>query len=329
MKYRYDISHSLQKLKSRTSTIFSALALGVAGIITVIAIPIAAHASSSAIYNNIPNPQPGNVVSLAFEATGTSEFGGQVGFEGAARSNPTVTVLMSSWGCENGNWHSNNCSTTPGKTFSVPITLNVYNVGTGTTQGSAPGSLITSLTKTFAIPYRPSADTRCFGDQIGKWFSTADNTCYNGFATPISFDLANVTLPAQAVISVAYNTTDYGHNKVGPSLCSATAAGCGYDSLNVGTVDSLTVGSQPKPNDAYQDTVYDSCTDGSINPFGLDVGCWTGQQPAFKVTASQALPTSKDNCKNDGWKTYGSSFKNQGDCVSFVATNGKNQPSGN
>jgi hypothetical protein len=37
------------------------------------------------------------------------------------------------------------------------------------------------------------------------------------------------------------------------------------------------------------------------------------------------LPTSKDQCKNGGWRTYGV-FKNQGDCVSFVATRGKNQP---
>jgi hypothetical protein len=36
-------------------------------------------------------------------------------------------------------------------------------------------------------------------------------------------------------------------------------------------------------------------------------------------------PTSKDQCKNGGWQTYGT-FKNQGDCVSFVATKGKNQP---
>jgi hypothetical protein len=39
------------------------------------------------------------------------------------------------------------------------------------------------------------------------------------------------------------------------------------------------------------------------------------------------LPTSKDQCKNGGWKTY-RVFRNQGDCVSFVATRGKNQPSG-
>ena len=40
-----------------------------------------------------------------------------------------------------------------------------------------------------------------------------------------------------------------------------------------------------------------------------------------------ALPTLKEQCKNGGWKSYGV-FKNQGDCVSFVATGGKNPPSG-
>ena len=43
------------------------------------------------------------------------------------------------------------------------------------------------------------------------------------------------------------------------------------------------------------------------------------------------LPINKDQCKNDGWKRFydGSvKFKNQGDCVSFVATGGKNLPAG-
>jgi hypothetical protein len=43
------------------------------------------------------------------------------------------------------------------------------------------------------------------------------------------------------------------------------------------------------------------------------------------VTDAAPLPTSKDQCKNGGWRTYGV-FKNQGDCVSFVATGGKNPP---
>jgi hypothetical protein len=40
------------------------------------------------------------------------------------------------------------------------------------------------------------------------------------------------------------------------------------------------------------------------------------------------LPTSKRQCMGGGWKSFGSTFKNQGDCVSFVSTAGKNPPSG-
>jgi hypothetical protein len=39
------------------------------------------------------------------------------------------------------------------------------------------------------------------------------------------------------------------------------------------------------------------------------------------------VPTSKDQCKNGGYKNYPAlGFKNQGDCVSFVATGGRNGP---
>jgi hypothetical protein len=49
------------------------------------------------------------------------------------------------------------------------------------------------------------------------------------------------------------------------------------------------------------------------------------QSGDFVVTDARPLPTSKDQCKNGGWKTFGV-FKNQGNCVSFVATGGKNPP---
>ena len=39
------------------------------------------------------------------------------------------------------------------------------------------------------------------------------------------------------------------------------------------------------------------------------------------------LPETKAQCKNGGWQSYGV-FKNQGDCVSWVATNGRNPPAG-
>jgi hypothetical protein len=43
------------------------------------------------------------------------------------------------------------------------------------------------------------------------------------------------------------------------------------------------------------------------------------------IVDAAPLPASKDECKNGGWQTFGV-FKNQGDCVSFVATKGKNPP---
>ena len=37
---------------------------------------------------------------------------------------------------------------------------------------------------------------------------------------------------------------------------------------------------------------------------------------------------AQKQCKHGGWKSFGTLFKNQGDCVSFFATGGKNPPSG-
>jgi hypothetical protein len=45
------------------------------------------------------------------------------------------------------------------------------------------------------------------------------------------------------------------------------------------------------------------------------------------VVDAPPLPTSKDQCKHGGWRNF-PGFKNQGACVSFVATGGKDPPSG-
>ena len=37
---------------------------------------------------------------------------------------------------------------------------------------------------------------------------------------------------------------------------------------------------------------------------------------------------AQKQCKHGGWRSFGTLFKNQGDCVSFFATGGKNPPSG-
>jgi hypothetical protein len=47
----------------------------------------------------------------------------------------------------------------------------------------------------------------------------------------------------------------------------------------------------------------------------------------FTYGTPDPLPTSAEECTKDGWEAYGI-FKNQGDCVSFVATGGRNEPAG-
>jgi hypothetical protein len=48
---------------------------------------------------------------------------------------------------------------------------------------------------------------------------------------------------------------------------------------------------------------------------------------AHSIELFATLATTKAQCKKGGWRDFGV-FKNQGDCVSFVATGGKNPPSG-
>jgi hypothetical protein len=48
-----------------------------------------------------------------------------------------------------------------------------------------------------------------------------------------------------------------------------------------------------------------------------------------QITQNPSAPTGIDDCKQGGWKNYPAlGFKNQGDCVSYVATRGKNPPAG-
>jgi hypothetical protein len=61
----------------------------------------------------------------------------------------------------------------------------------------------------------------------------------------------------------------------------------------------------------------------STYPIGQGSGPGVNQLGDIVVTDVLPFPTTKDQCQNGGWRTYGV-FKNQGDCVSFVATGGKN-----
>jgi hypothetical protein len=239
-------------------------------------------ASAGVIYNN--NVAPRNIVllpSVGFEATSTAEFGGQVQFAGTPRTNATVTAIMSSWACQNLKGGAA-CSSAGGSSFNWPITLNVYAVKAE----NEPGAKLDSVTQEVTVPYRPSAAAHCPVETEGEGWGSK---CALDKAFKVTFHLPAFTLPSKAILSIAYNTSDYGAEPThAPSV--------GEDSLNLAVTEGGTehkevtplVGSDPLPEYTYVNSTYAEMYEpephGAIGTFSLANG-WTGFQPVFKVTA--------------------------------------------
>lgn len=214
-------------------------------------------------YNAIPSKVSGNVPSLSFEGAPAKEFGDLVALGGKARNLDSVSVLLSSWGCESGNYYAHGaCLTTPGATFDVPITFKIYD--------AAGVVVLAEKTATVTVPYRPSASAQCTGADAGKWYNSKDRTCYSGLPYLLTVKMsAPNPLPEQVIWSVQYNTTSSGYKPIGNVLpCSSLIAGCGYDTLNVGAFSY--------PNAPFAGTDVDP--DAAFVDGAMQSG-WTGNRP--------------------------------------------------
>jgi hypothetical protein len=246
----------------------------------------ASTAGAATVYNNQIKPKPKNTPSEAFQATSTSEFGGAIKAAGTDRTNPNVTITLSSWACQEG--AGTTCVTHGNATFNEPVTVKVYELGTG----GAVGPMVTEATKTLAIPYRPSANNKlCSPNSEGAVGYTAE--CFHGRETTFAFPLTG-TLPNEAIVAIAYNTTNFGAKPIGPAACSAfVPSRCGYDSLNVGLEEGAgpSLGTQPLPADVFQSSTWTGayCDGGAggTGTFRDNAGCWTGEQPLLKIKASK------------------------------------------
>jgi hypothetical protein len=229
----------------------------------------AGTAGAEVIYNNVPSPLPGNFASIGFAATSTTQFGGEIEVAGTARKNPVVKVVMSTWACQSGSWSADDCSSPTNKTFKEPVTIRIYEVG----ELAHP---IATKTKSFKMPYRPSADpTHCSGELLGTWYDEATNECFNGKAFPISFKLKLQRVPKNAIVTVSYPTTS------APS-----------QSLNVAISEpsehTLSLGGNPTQElflaSTYSAMYCEGATD--VGTFGGSQGtCWEGDQPVIAVNA--------------------------------------------
>ncbi|HEV2973738.1 MAG TPA: hypothetical protein VGX69_01925 [Solirubrobacteraceae bacterium] len=226
------------RIPTRAATAFATMLAAAA--VLAWATASAGAVSLTPVYNNIPATLPGNVPSEAFDATSTSQFGGEVELAGPTLNTTKVSVAMSSWACQSGGAEDGSCVSAPGSKFEWPVTLHIYAAGAG----DAVGTQIASLTKTFKMPYRPSANaTRCAGN--GGWYRAG--SCFHGKLFKIAFPLKGVSIPSKTIVSVSFNTSDYGAQ---PSHVPGP-----YDSLNIGGFEGPpSVGSDPQPQSDYTDS---------------------------------------------------------------------------
>jgi hypothetical protein len=242
--------------------------------------PRSAHASPILMYNSTVDPLPENQPSYGAEHFQFREFGDEITLESSALPVGAVTVTMSSWACESGNTSATDpCSTTPGATYAVPVTLDLYQVGPNETVGSP----ILSATQTFAIPYRPSSTPGCPtgkpDDPGGGWGAF----CTDGIDDNIVFNLSsyNMVLPTKVIYGISYNTQHAGPHPTG-------VAGPA-NSLNIALSEdptNVSVGIDPNPGTVFQSTVpFNYCDHGAAGSgtFRLDspnvTPCWGVNAP--------------------------------------------------
>jgi hypothetical protein len=280
--------------------------LGAFGLVSWSTVGAGSSAGPVVLYNSTRSPLPGNIPSYGAEAYAFNEIGNEVNLAPATQPLAGVTVTMSSWACESGGWTgSPPCTTTPGATYSVPITFSIYHPGT--TPGTT-GGLIANDTQTFNIPFRPSANPACVGAPT-KWMATT-GTCYNGLATNITFDFASqgITLPSPIVYGISYSTDHYGPQPIGGSTSPT-------DSLNVAfTTESsdVSAGSDVNPGNIFVNSASATNTNlfcSTVTPDALveaPNGCVSGSPPTNDIpavqfaTAGSPAPTGYWEVASDG-----------------------------
>jgi hypothetical protein len=134
-----------------------------------------------------------------------------------------------------------------------------------------------------------------------------------------SFTVLGIFGVSGPVTCLSVTGPDQGPGTVG----SPTTAVLNFESSSVGVVTVQLVDNGGNGADVFgAEATGRSPTDCSPITFEGAVTLTNGRATVFDAPV---LPTSQDQCKEGGWQTF-EVFKNQGDCVSFVATRGKNQP---
>jgi hypothetical protein len=254
---------------------------------------MAGAAGAERIYRNMPTRHQLDGAE-GFECCGTSAFGGEVTFAGSKRSSPTITAGLLSFACQQGS--DQTCKSRSGSTFTWPITLEIYEPG----PGDSVGALITRVTSTFRIPYRPSESPKC--PEVEGYTKGYGSECFVAIAKNISFVLNGFKLPNTVIIALAFNTETYGTMPTGMegpenslNVTLNVSYECTKENPSTHACEAYTelptapsIGTDPFPEQVFQSTVYSNAACGGVEgSFGASGPCWKYAQPAFEVKAKQ------------------------------------------
>jgi hypothetical protein len=135
-------------------------------------------------------------------------------------------------------------------------------------------------------------------------FTTSRSGVVNGFSSTFTITSTSDTVTGSKRLAGSTRST---------ALCSGASDGINFSTSPIPTTYTATInGTQPDTGTA---TVVVEGLLGSVAPLTFSENF---------ASSGEVQLTSKEQCKNGGWLSFG--FRNQGDCISFVATGGKNPP---
>lgn len=173
----------------------------------------------------------------------------------------------------------------------ITVTINKYIDGSQATSTSANGA---------------------FFPMVSSWSDDINSGSGAYTLGPVGFNSPN---PYEAVTRDMTLGADYSTSEVtsGPTVSTTcTVGGAPYALVGYTTGDTLAAAKAGTPS--------------STSPAFTDL-----QNSKYVIVWNKSCttPTNKDQCKNGGWHSFNTpKFKNQGDCVSWFATNGRNPANG-
>ena len=210
----------------------------------------------------------------------------------------------------------------PGDPNGIPTTNFVCDP-TGTSSasfavsGTATGPYPGTYTETGTITWGPQTNGGGTGS-ITSFQAQFTITSPNGTVT------GSKTLESNPTSGVAICINQGGQVSLGDSV-NYTAT------ISTLTGDAIDEGTAYASFNLCRDETPDPQTCGTIGSGRIYSAVFESQDfTVLPPPPAPAAPTSADQCKKGGWKNYPTlGFKNQGDCVSYVATHGKNEPGKN